>query len=501
MRSQSLFNKQKERAWMLGRVVYCLYKQPFLALGFTFYWVWVNMAYQIPWVYRSVELTSGFLFPTRLAPIFISFATHLAMSLWFKRTNAVVRKRWYMGFLAVLVMLGSLVSILWARQTTTVSQDGSTINIALGTPEILFIVLLFGGSFLIGFSSACLCIELQRIFGSLGSQYVLLIGCVAMLASTVFLFALSFLAQTIQDMIFVLVPLAMVICLYRTLDRVQTKTFFSHGLKTELIIPYKFLITAFLHGLSLGILLGLPLMQQIGFEILFGSIFSYGAAALLLLLLSITMKMDYNHLIYQVGFPIVAIGSLMLVCALDTPLWGMLVQLMGFCFLHLVMWGVCAHLIKGLNLPATWVIAVSTCAFMLGQLLGGIVSSYFGQFESSALWVQRISAIMICIILLSSLFMVSNQNLRTGWGLARIDSNENPENDDDLVVQGIIAEFELTNREATILPFLIRGRNRRAISEELMVSEETVKSHTQHIYQKLSIHSQQELISLFDKRK
>ena len=45
---------------------------------------------------------------------------------------------------------------------------------------------------------------------------------------------------------------------------------------------------------------------------------------------------------------------------------------------------------------------------------------------------------------------------------------------------------------------LSKGRNRAHIKEELVISDETVKSHVKNIYRKTDVHSQQELIDLIE---
>lgn len=57
-------------------------------------------------------------------------------------------------------------------------------------------------------------------------------------------------------------------------------------------------------------------------------------------------------------------------------------------------------------------------------------------------------------------------------------------------------EFFLTQSETAILKMLARGRSARYISEEMGVSFNTVRTHIRHVYEKLGIHSRQELIDL-----
>ena len=56
--------------------------------------------------------------------------------------------------------------------------------------------------------------------------------------------------------------------------------------------------------------------------------------------------------------------------------------------------------------------------------------------------------------------------------------------------------YGLTERESEIMMMLATGRNLPFIQDQLFLSKSTVSTHRQHIYQKLGIHSQQELIDL-----
>ena len=56
----------------------------------------------------------------------------------------------------------------------------------------------------------------------------------------------------------------------------------------------------------------------------------------------------------------------------------------------------------------------------------------------------------------------------------------------------------LTPREREIFAMLAKGRNGRFIMEHYVISRNTVKSHIKHIYSKLDVHSQQELIDMVE---
>ncbi|WP_253904672.1 helix-turn-helix transcriptional regulator [Adlercreutzia sp. ZJ473] len=61
-----------------------------------------------------------------------------------------------------------------------------------------------------------------------------------------------------------------------------------------------------------------------------------------------------------------------------------------------------------------------------------------------------------------------------------------------------IKAYGLTPREGEILFYLAKGRNAKHIAERLYVADRTVKTHTYHIYQKMGIHSQQELMDIVE---
>ena len=57
----------------------------------------------------------------------------------------------------------------------------------------------------------------------------------------------------------------------------------------------------------------------------------------------------------------------------------------------------------------------------------------------------------------------------------------------------------MPNPREPINILLAKGRNRAYIREELVIGDETVKSHVKSIYRKADVHSQQELIDLLER--
>ncbi len=60
-------------------------------------------------------------------------------------------------------------------------------------------------------------------------------------------------------------------------------------------------------------------------------------------------------------------------------------------------------------------------------------------------------------------------------------------------------EYGLTPREREVFELLARGRNASYVAETLVISDNTAKTHAKHIYKKLGVNTQQQLMDLVEK--
>lgn len=60
----------------------------------------------------------------------------------------------------------------------------------------------------------------------------------------------------------------------------------------------------------------------------------------------------------------------------------------------------------------------------------------------------------------------------------------------------VAEKFGLSEREAQVMTLFAKGRNLEYIKDELCLSKSTVSTHRQHIYQKLGVHSLQEMLDI-----
>ena len=119
--------------------------------------------------------------------------------------------------------------------------------------------------------------------------------------------------------------------------------------------------------------------------------------------------------------------------------------------------------------------------------------------ENIAVWyIEKILAIEIELLSFSyiatgGIFILLFKSENDHALLNNIDSNKTNRTDDEIVAIWK-EQYKLTNREIDIIRYLIKNTARSEIAEKLCISENTVKKHTTHIYEKLDITSRNDLL-------
>jgi DNA-binding CsgD family transcriptional regulator len=62
----------------------------------------------------------------------------------------------------------------------------------------------------------------------------------------------------------------------------------------------------------------------------------------------------------------------------------------------------------------------------------------------------------------------------------------------------VVRHYRLTAREAEVIELICRGNSIARIAEVLVVSENTVRTHSKRSYLKLGIHKRQDLLDLLE---
>ncbi len=120
----------------------------------------------------------------------------------------------------------------------------------------------------------------------------------------------------------------------------------------------------------------------------------------------------------------------------------------------------------------------------------------------------QIAMIVIVVLITSASAVYGMDDSLTKRRLSEILSKRIPEEEEvpskktskffQLSCDKVAQTYELSKREAEVFSYLARGRNAEYISEQLMVSSSTIKTHIYHIYQKMGISSQQRLMDIVE---
>lgn len=151
-----------------------------------------------------------------------------------------------------------------------------------------------------------------------------------------------------------------------------------------------------------------------------------------------------------------------------------------------------------------WGEGIITAAMVLGMALGdlltGLASIGSGYvFVLIALMAFGFFAYNVCALHLFSLDAVLQGIVHPSVIMASVREAALGQVDDrEARLESISRKCGLTPREAEIFALLAKGRNVPYIETELVISQNTIRSHIKHIYQKAGVHSQQELINLLE---
>lgn len=255
-----------------------------------------------------------------------------------------------------------------------------------------------------------------------------------------------------------------------------------------------------LFGLSYGIMKGLFTMSSqelIGIRDLINVVaLIIGSAAVFLT--TAIYKMDFCRLTYQVALPLLAMGFLLFPLPGVANLVGFGFHQVGYQYFYTIIWAMWPVFAQRFEAPDVQFACSGMLGVQSGQFFGSIIGSSIMQFVTSSYMLAMVSALLIFLILLVSAFGFGNVS-SSNWLLFRPFGQEQ----DNVPtfrrsVSRIGKSRGLTPREMDVLNLLVRGRNKKFISDNLVISEGTVKSHIRNIYRKLGVHSQQALIDLVE---
>lgn len=398
------------------------------------------------------------------------------------------------------------------------SIGGTLLILVLSSNEILLLLTACFSGALIGISTSSFFMLWQIVFaGSNPSEAAIEIVGGSFFAG-IFFFIIVQIANSAVALIALLLCLATSVwCLLKAYDRIDFTNFSSRG-ETGISETPKPTIRYFIKGLWRPALC----IAALGFASSVAPIVFYNettawsftnfkaiarmlsALALGVILYFTPKNNDQFRILFPVSFTIVATGFLLLPFLSQEYQFAFSVfTYLIFSIASMIMMMLCAaeaakHKFNPLaiyGIFAGFVYLFTRAGRMISSL-----STYSIDFGFSQLLILALFVIyLLSIIMISTRVGSSFTSRKSSFQKSEPDNKQTPPNTLEETCLAISTQYRLTPRESEILLYLARGRDVGFISNELVVSNNTIRAHCKAIYKKTGVHSRQELLSLIEK--
>lgn len=360
--------------------------------------------------------------------------------------------------------------------------------------------LVLVGGCIVGLATPFFYLEFVRCLLKLSlAQIIAIVSTATILASLIYFAAINLPWNTIVGLPLVLLT-GIVFALWPAKHQnVELSVKAATAPRAHLYIPWKLNATALIQGLTFGAGRMFLASSEAGWLSLPNNalyLVGYALAAVLLIGFSLFLKQRFDTLIYKIGFPLLALGTLLLMAPV-TASAGCFISALGYRIVDLLIWSLVPYLAITKKVPLGWLVGWSTACLYVGVMAGYFFVDLVLILADNSLALLPMPLIAF-IAMLSALILTSSSNDAKAWGSLRPATQTLLQPYFDEAVNALILEKQLTQRQAQVFTLLCQGKNRKEIAAELVLSQETVKVHMRNVYQAFSVHSQQELKAVLE---
>jgi len=185
---------------------------------------------------------------------------------------------------------------------------------------------------------------------------------------------------------------------------------------------------------------------------------------------------------------------------LDTSVTSYLIintlMLGAFGVCDLFWWSILGNIFDYSDNPAQ-ILGIGLSMNVLGIIIGGIIGNHIFSLDNGI----RLASIIALVVIFIVMIMLPILNTQLTKLLKNhpfiIKFANMVEGEQDKALSTFKSDKNLTEKEMEVVKLLLRGYTYKAMSENLFISENTLKYHIKNIYQKLNINNKMELIKLF----
>lgn len=208
------------------------------------------------------------------------------------------------------------------------------------------------------------------------------------------------------------------------------------------------------------------------------------------------------EVIYRLITTFLLIGALLLPVPMlfpEVPAFVPLsIDVAAFQCLGMGMWILIAGLCRRYQTSCLFAFGIIRAVWAAGPLVGMLVGRWLWYGVGlDAQGAFTAAATCVLLIVLVNNFVFTERSLALALSIMPTDRKQRFQDR----CRAVIERYGLTEREGEVMIMFAKGRNLPYVQEELCLSKSTVSTHRQHIYQKLGVHSAQEMIDLIQEEK
>lgn len=300
------------------------------------------------------------------------------------------------------------------------------------------------------------------------------------------------------------VPVVSLLCLWRSYARLPFDAY-PPAYQHDFLFPWKPVLVigiySFVYGMRGGVFSNTLSMNS-------GMGAFAGALAVYLLVSRFGEKLDFS-LLWKMAMPLMIVS----LAPLDGVVagWSTIADfcaLASYTILLLLIMAIMSNLSYRYGVCALWIFAIERAIRMASSQTGRLVGENIVNSTAFPDFIQPIALVVMAGSLIAVMcIFFSEKHVTSQWGVVL----KHPIADDlelymeknrlGIKCKELADDHGLTARESEILLLIARGRHLSQIAGELNISNNTVKTHTRHIYAKLAVNSRRALMALLGVKK
>jgi DNA-binding CsgD family transcriptional regulator len=226
--------------------------------------------------------------------------------------------------------------------------------------------------------------------------------------------------------------------------------------------------------------------------------FAAAFAPLLMLVIDFFSKRHDFGFSYRPTLVLMVFGVIMIPFSVQNAQMAGWLVLIGYHCFDLLIWTLLADLSYRFHVSSVLTFGLGRGVLYLANGLGTSLGTFLrlrigAEFDFITL--SKVSIVITLLLIITYSFILTEKDLLSYKG---VEKDGKP----GAIMQScniIAASYSLSPREEDVMRLMVKGRSITRIQDELYMSKGTVNTHLHHIYQKLDIHTKQELLDLVEK--